>query len=318
MDLNHYHSNEKTNITYNVASNILYESQDNFNSHKNKNSFSLKDFRKIKKAFSQKGTKKNSYKKNNDQNFLKEKYFNKVHNDAQNISFKDNKLQFTEPSCNEFNSKNSEKINYYCIKKIKEEMNEILKNKKNVNNYSNVNINTNGNVIDNSLNNKMKLPFGYNYYNKNKVNYINNMNGNIYVNRKNSQNKTPKNMKAQNNSNLTKILVSDNYKDPRYKINYAFGNNSKVSPNNKNTKISGKFSTNNLYNNISDNNSMNVNKQKDMQNKTNHSALKNVKKNKIRNNNINSRSYYKIMNSKANISNNSQKKNTKRKKRFIQ
>ena len=61
-------------------------------------------------------------------------------------------------------------------------MNEILKNKKSIytsnnNSNNNININTSGNIIDNSSSNKIKLPLGYNYYPKNKSNYIaNNVN----------------------------------------------------------------------------------------------------------------------------------------------
>ena len=58
LDLNHYQSQNKINITYNTVGKALYESQDNINYHKNKNSFSLNDFRKIQNAFSQKRTKK--------------------------------------------------------------------------------------------------------------------------------------------------------------------------------------------------------------------------------------------------------------------
>ena len=115
LDFNHYHSHNKTNKSYNTQSKALYDSQENLNCQKNKNSFSLKDFRKIKNAFSQKRTKKNSYKskKNNigifcnylnENNYINVNYKNK-NNEVQNISFRDNKVQFTEPSLNDNNKK---------------------------------------------------------------------------------------------------------------------------------------------------------------------------------------------------------------------
>ncbi len=202
LDLNHYHSQNKTNISYNVMGKALYDSQENFNCHKNKNSFSMNDFRKIKNAFSQKRTKKNSYKNKNskfsnclnDNNYINDKCINKNNNEAQNISFRDNKMQFTEPSYKEHNKK-KEKINFYCIKKIKEEMNEILKNEKSINtSNNNSNINTSENIIDNSSNNnKIKLPLGYNNYPKNKSNNFK-INNN-QIKKINIQNKTPKNIK---------------------------------------------------------------------------------------------------------------------------
>ena len=320
LDLKHYHSHNKVNATYNTIGKALYDSQDNFNYHKNKNSFSLKDFRKIKNAFSQKRTKKNSYKKNKNNNkgkhsindnkqelkFIKDK--NRNGNDAQNISFRDNKMQFTEPSYNEHNKK-KEKINFYCIKKIKEEMNEILKNKKNLNssnnNISNNHINTSGNIIDNSSNNKINLPMGYNYYYpKNK----NSSNLNLIVNKKNSlQNKTPKNIKNHKHTNLSEIIISDANKDTQYKINYTYGNiNQKISPNHQKQNNLAKFSNYNINNNNYDNHSINTNKKRDLYN--NFSGLKKLKKN------MNSKSYYKLTTSKKiNISNNSYKKFQKEK-----
>ena len=336
LDLNHYNTQNKKNVSYNGLGKALYDSQDNFKLHKNKNSFSLNDIHKIKNVFSQKRTKKNSRKNiknnlkiynytntndNNYNNFINDNY-QKQSNEAKNISFSDNKIHFTEPSYNEHNKK-KEKINFYCIKKIKEEMNEILKNKKSINtsnNNSNLNINTNGNVIDNANNaNKAKLPLGYNYYpkNKNKINI--NINNN--TNKKTSiQNKTPKNIKTHKQANISEILKSDIYKDKNMqcKINYTIANNNqKVSPNMKKFKGSAKFSKISLYNsnlnnnNIYDNFSLNINnKKKDLHN--NFSGLKNMKKNKI-NNNINSKSSYKLNNKKNNISNDSNKKNLKEK-----
>ena len=150
LDLNHYYTNNKKNISYNAIGKALYDSQDNFKYSKNKNSFSLNDFRKIKNVFSQKRTKIDTKKKNingklynnlNDNNFGNENIQKKI-NDIQNISFSDNKIQFTEPSYNEHNKK-KEKMNYYSIKKIKEEMNEILNKKKNINTSNNNNLNIN-------------------------------------------------------------------------------------------------------------------------------------------------------------------------------
>jgi len=317
LDLNHYHSQNKINISYNTMGKALYESQDNINYHKNKNSFSLNDFRKIQNAFSQKRTKKNSYKKNrhNSKTHLNDNNKqiinkNKNVNDAQNVSFRDNKMQFTEPSYNERNKK-KEKINFYCIKKIKEEMNEILKNKKSIqtsNNNSNNHMNSsgNGNMIDNSSFNKIKLPIGYgynNYYPKNKNN----------ANRKNDlQNKTPKNFKTHLQTNLSEILISDSNENIQSKINYIYGNNGyinqKISPYHKKQNIIGKSNANN-YNNINLENNIisNNNKKKDLHNNYSTSALKNLKRN-----NYNSKSYYKLTTTKKmNINNNSNKKSNK-------
>ena len=325
LDLNHYHSQNKINISYNTLGKALYESQDNINYHKNKNSFSLNDFRKIQNAFSQKRTKKNSNKKNkhnskthlNDNNNKQIINRNKNVNDAQNVSFRDNKMQFTEPSYNERNKK-KEKINFYSIKKIKEEMNEILKNKKSIqtsNNNSNNHMNSsgNGNIIDNSSYNKIKLPMGYvcnYYYPKNKNN----------TNKKNDlQNKTPKNIKRHlQHNNLSEILISDSNENIQNKINYIYGNNGyinqKISPYHKKQNIMGKSNINN-YNNINlENNSISTNKKKDLHNNYSTSALKNLK----RNNYINSKSYYKLTTTKKmNINNNSNKKSNKDKNILI-
>ena len=328
LDLNHYNIHSKKNKSYNGLGKALYDSQDNIKFHKNKNSFSLNDFRKIKNAFSQKRTKniskkniKNNnlkiynYTNSNDINYFNDNY-QKQSNEAQNISFSDNKIQFTEPSYNEQNKK-KEKINFYCIKKIKEEMNEILKNKKNIN-TSNNNSNISGNAIENITNqNKIKLPLGYNYYpkNKSKTNINNNSNKKINI-----QNKTPKNIKKNKQTNISDILISDNYKDKNMqcKINYTISNNNqKISPNPKKLKGSAKFSKISLYNNninnnnIYDNLSLNINnKRKDSLG--NLSGLKNLKKIKV-NNNINSKSYYKLTKKKNNLSNDSNKKNSKEK-----
>ena len=314
LDLNHYHSHNKSNISYNTIGKALYDSQENFKFHKNKNSFSVNDFRKIKNAFSQKT--KNSQKKNKTNkkkenifyflngNYMNDNYKNK-NNDPQMISFRDNKIQFTEPSFND--NKKKEKINFYCIKKIKEEMNEILKNRKslntsNNNSNNNININTSGNLIDNSShNNKIKLPIGYNYYPKNKINnIINNKNQNK---KNNLQNKTPKNIKGHKKE----ILMSDVYKDTQHKINNTIGNNNqKISTGHKNQKNNGKPSIIIYNNNILDNNSINTNKKKALFN--NASGLKNLKKNKSGINNIISKSNYKLSSKKINLKNSSNKK----------
>ena len=49
LDLNRYYSRNKTNISYNSLGKNIFGSQENLNFQKNKNSFSLKDFRKNKK-----------------------------------------------------------------------------------------------------------------------------------------------------------------------------------------------------------------------------------------------------------------------------
>jgi len=61
-----------------------------------------------------------------DDNFLIDNYKSKKGYDNNNMQI------ITEP-CYKGNIKNKEKNNFYCIKQIKEEMNEILRNKKNVN-----------------------------------------------------------------------------------------------------------------------------------------------------------------------------------------
>ena len=310
LDLNHYYSHNKVNISYNTIGKTLYDSQDNFKLHKNKNSFSVNDFRKIKNAYSQK-TKKNSQ-KNNRTNKKKENILNILNcnyikkNDVQNISFRDNKIQFTEPSFND--NKKREKINFYCIKKIKEEMNEILKNRKslntsNNNSNNNININTSGNIRDNSSNNnKIKLPIGYNYYPKNRTNNVtnnNNKNKKAYF-----QNKTPKNVKGHKKD----ILMLEIYKDTQYKINNTISNNNlKISTGNKNQKNNGKSSI--MKNNL-DNNSINSNKKKPLYN--NFTGFKNLKRNKSGNINTISKSNYKLISSKKNnLKNNSNKKSQK-------
>ena len=327
LELKNYNTHNKKNISYNSLGKALYDSQDNFKFPKNKNSFSLNDFRKIKNAFSQKGKKKYSQKNSknikgkfhnylNDNNYTNDNYQNK-NNEAQNISFSDNIIQFTEPSYKEHNKK-KEKINFYCIKKIKEEMNEILKNKKCINTTNNnSNINTSGNIIDNSSNNnKIKLPLGYNYYPKNKSNNLkisNNQNKKL-----NLQNKTPKNVKKHIKTNISDILISDacKDKDSQYKINYTnTNNNKKISPNQKNLKIFGKLKHNIYNSNIFDNLSLNACKKKDSYN--NFSSSKNLQKNKLSNYNQSSKSCYKLNNSKKNkLNNNSNKKPIKEKSNF--
>ena len=116
----------------------------------------------------------------------------------------------------------------------------------------------NGNIIDNSSYNKMKLPLGYGsnyYYPKNKNN----------TNKKNdSHNKTPKNIKTHLQANLSDILISDSNENIQNKINYIYGNNGcinqKISPYHKNQNIIGKSNSNN-YNNINlENNSISTKK----------------------------------------------------------
>ena len=168
LDLNRYYSRNKTNISYNTIGKNVFGSQENLNLKKNKNSFSLKDFRRMKNGINNKiKSKKSSSKKNtkhfnyiNDENYIIDNYKSK-----KGTNYENNKFQIiTEPSL-KGNYKNKEKNNFYCIKQIKEEMNEILKNKKNSNekNY-NCYINNTETIDNQSHNNKIKLPMGYNYY----------------------------------------------------------------------------------------------------------------------------------------------------------
>ena len=170
LDLNKYYSRNKNNISYNTIGKNIFGSQENLNLNypKNKNSFSLKDFRKNKNGVNNNKSKKNSSKKN-------VKHFNYINDymidnyKSKKGNYENNKNQIiTESSYqnkeNQGNNKKKEKLNFYCIKQIKEEMNEILKNKKTSedNNYNC--------DIDNQINN-IKLPMGYNYfYSKNKIN----------------------------------------------------------------------------------------------------------------------------------------------------
>ena len=311
LDFNHYHSQNKTNISYNNQNKALYDSQENLNCKKNKNSFSLKDFRKIKNAFSQKRAKKSSNKKNKNKIIINNfndrskilKNTNKIKKDnkePQNISFSGNKIQFTESSYQEHNKK-KEKIDFYLIKKIKEEMNEILKNKKSIhssNNNSNNHINTSGNIIDNPSNNKIKLSLGYKYKNPK-----NNININLTVNKKVLQNKTPKNIKTPLHNNLSEMIISYASKDNKYKKNYI---NQKISPSNKKQNNFGKFN-NKINNNMNlDNHSISTYQKKDLSN--NLTSLKYLKRY-----NSNSKSYYKLPTTKKVSINNSNKKSYKEK-----
>jgi len=315
LDFNNYHSQNKANISYNTQSKALYDSQENLNCQKNKNSFSLKDFSKIKNAFSLKRTKKSSNKKNKNKNIIKRSKilksinkFKKDNKDQQNISFSGNKIQFTESSYQEHNKK-KEKIDFYLIKKIKEEMNEILKNKKSIhssNNNSNNHINTSGNIIDNSSNNKIKLSMGYKYKHPK-----NNISINLTVNKKLLQNKTPKNIKTPLHNNLSGMIISYASKDNKYRKNFICGNNGninqKISPSNKKQNIFGKFN-NKINSNINlDNHSISTYQKKDLSN--NLTSLKNLKRN-----NSNSKSYYKSTITKiVSNGNNSNKKSYKEK-----
>ena len=126
-------------------------------------------------------------------------------------------------------------------------MNEILKNKKNINdnNYiCDIHNTETGNIIENQMNNnnnKIKLPMGYNYYySKNK---LNNNNINISTTNKkksknNIQNKFPKEIKPNLHINISQTLNTDKYKDSQYKINYTINNvNSNNYQLNNNPKI---------------------------------------------------------------------------------
>ena len=322
LDFNHYHSHNKTNISYKNQSKALYDSQENLNCQKNKNSFSLKDFRKIKNSFSLKRAKKSSNKNNKNKNIIfffkndrnklikNTNKYKKDNKDPQNISFSDNKIQFKESSYQEHNKK-KEKIDFYLIKKIKEEMKEILKSKKSIhssNNNSYNHINTSGNVIDNSSNNKIKLSMGYKNKNpKNKINI------NITVNKKALQNKTPKNIKTPLHNNLFEMIISYASKDNKCRKNYIYGNNGninkKISPSNKKQnifEIIGNYGKKSVNNNMNiDSHSISIYQKRDLSN--NLSSLKNLKKN-----NNNSKSYYKLATTKkVNIGNNSNKKSYK-------
>ena len=313
LDFNNYHSQNKTNKSYNTQSRALYDSQENLNCQKNKNSFSLKDFRKIKNSFSLKKTKKSSNKKNKKKNIINRskilKNTNKLkkdNKDPQNISFSGNKIQFTESSYQEHNKK-KEKIDFYLIKKIKEEMNEILKSKKSIhssNNNSNNHINTSGNIIDNSSNNKIKLSMGYKHKHPK-----NNININLIVNKKLLLNKTPKNIKTPLHNNVSEMIISYASKDNKYRKNFIYGNNGninqKISPSNKKQNIFGKF--NNKINMNLDNHSTSTYQKKDLSN--NLTSLK-----KLKRNNSNSKSYYKSTTTKkGSIGNNNNKKSYKEK-----
>ena len=319
LDLNRYYSRNKNNISYNIIGRNIFGSQENLNIQKNKNSFSLKDFRKGKNGFSKNKSKKNSSKKNykhfnyiNDDNYLIDNYKSK-----KCPNYENNKLQIiTEPSYQR--NKNKEKLNFYCIKQIKEEMNEILKNKKcsnEPNNY-NIDINTNeaGNFIDNNqINNKIKLPMGYNYYySKNKLNNnISTINPKKKQKNNNTKNKLTK--EALNNKlnvNISQTINTDKYKDGQYKITYTMANNNNYNINNKpkpKQKLS-KYPTH-MYNNHSNSNilenySINTNKKTNIVNNNfDSSILKNLKKISLFTNISNSKSCYKLHTSKKSNNN---------------
>ena len=321
LDLNRYYSRNKTNISYNTIGKNIFGSQENLNCQKNKNSVSLKDFRKKTKS------KKSSSKKNvkhfnyiNDENFKIDNYKNK----------KEPEKIFTEPSLNTNNKKN-EKINFYCIKQIKEEMNEILKNKKNHLDYNCENIidNMHGNILDN---NNIKLPMGYNYfYSKNKLNN-NNMNISTTNNKKKSkqniQNKYSKPSKQNLHVNISESLNTDKYKDAQYKINYAITNvnntNNQINKNPKKPKVKlSKYPTH-IYNNnhsnsnILENFSINTNKKNNLGNNNfDSSILKNLKKISLFNNISNSKSCYKLHTSKKTNCNNRNNNSSNLKKKYL-
>ena len=318
LDLNRYYSRNKTNISYNSLGKNIFGSQENLNFQKNKNSFSLKDFRKNKKSdFNKNKSKKSSSKKNvkhlnyiNDENYMIDNYKCK-----KRTNYDNNKIQIiTEPSFQE-NNKNKDKLNFYCIKQMKDEMNEILKNKKNNNdNNYNLNINEPGNIIDNQINNKIKLPMGYNYYySKNKLNN-NNINTSTNNNKKKSKNninnKNSKPTKPSLHENISESLNTDKYKDAQYKINYTISNINTNNQNRSRHKLS-KYPTH-MYNNhsnsnILDNFSINTNKKNNcVNNNFDSSILKNLKKISLFNNISNSKSCYKLnISKKGNINNTS-------------
>ena len=303
LDLNRYFSRNKTNISYNTICKNVFGSQENLNFQKNKNSFSLKDFRKMKTGINNKNkSKKSSSKKNtkhfnyiNDENYLIDNYKSK-----KGPNYENNKYQM-----------NKEKNNFYCINQIKEEMNEILKNKKN-SNENNYDIN-NTETIDAQLNNhKIKLPMGYNYYySKNKLNN-NNINISTTNNKRkqkcgnNAQNKFQKENKPILHVNISQTLNTDKYKDSQYKINYTTTNantNTNINNYQLNNKIKQKPKLNRYpthsNSNILDNYSINTNKKTNiLNNNFDSSILKNLKKISLFNNISNSKSCYKLNTSK--------------------
>lgn len=332
LDLNKYYSRNKNNISYNTISKNIYGSQENLNVQKNKNSFSLKDFRKGKNGFGKIKSKKSSSKKKskhfnyiNDDNYIIDNYKSK-----KGTNYDNNQIQIiTEPSYQGSN-KNKEKLNFYCIKQIKEEMNEILKNKKNINeNNYNCDINTieTGNNIDNQINNKIKLPMGYNYYySKNKLN--NNTNISTINNKKkpknnNIHNKLTKDTKSNLHVNISQTLNTDKYKDGQYKINYTMTNsntnncpmNNKIKQKQKLSKYPTHMYNNHSNTNISENFSINTNKKTNLiNNNFDSSILKNLKKISLFNNISNSKSCYKLNTSKKSNSNFNNNLSTNKKK----
>ena len=271
LDLNKYYSRNKNNISYNTIGKNIFGSQENLNVQKNKNSFSLKDFRKMKKGINNNKSKKNSSKKNT-------KHFNYINDENNNNN---NKMQIiTEPCYNKVNLKNKEKNNFYCIKQIKEEMNEILKNKKspNENNYNcdinNTETENQINTSNNINNNKIKLPMGYNYYySKNKLNN-NNINisttnpkkNNKNKNNNNIPNKLSKETKPNLHINISQTINTDKYKDSQYKINYTMANNNyqinniKIKQKQKLSKYPTHMYNNHSNSNILENYSINTKK----------------------------------------------------------
>ena len=322
LDLNRYYSRNKTNISYNTIGKNIFGSQENLNFQKNKNSFSLKDFRKNKGGTK---SKKNSSKKNlkhfnyiNDDNFKIDNYKNKKDN---------NEKIYTEPTFNANNNKKKEKINFYCIKQIKEEMNEILKNKKNNPdyNYDNIINNDRSNILEN--NNNIKLPMGYNYfYSKNKIS--NNMNISTTNNKKKSKQNiqtklSNKPFKQNLHVNISESLNTDKYKDAQYKINYTITSSQINKNQNKQKQKLSKYPTH-VYNNnhsnsnILENFSINTNKKNNLGNNNfDSSILKNLKKISLFNNISNSKSCFKLHTSKKSNFNNANNNSSNLKKKYL-
>lgn len=113
LDLNRYYSRNKTNISYNTIGKNVFRSQENLNLKKNKNSFSLKDFRRMKNGINNKNkSKKSSSKKNtkhfnyiNDENYIIDNYKSK-----KGTNYENNKFQIITEPCLKGNYKNKEKI----------------------------------------------------------------------------------------------------------------------------------------------------------------------------------------------------------------
>lgn len=319
LDLNKYYIKNKNNVSCNNIVKTIFDSQEDINYSKNKNSYSLKDFHKNKNGLNKNKIKKHSSNKTlkhsnyiNGENCIIDNYKSK-----NNKNFDDNKIKIIEPSFGNA-IKNKEKINYYSINKIKEEMDEILSKKNiNENNFNNniININTSGNIIDNQINNNSKLQIGYNYYySKNKQNNnITSLNNKKSKNNNNIQYKLSKASKPNLHVNISETINTDKYKDSKYKINYTMTNantrinNNKINSSKNQIKQKNKLTKyqSNNYNisnniNISGNHIMNTNKKVNIINNLNSSILKNLKKISLFSNISNSKSCYKIISSKKN------------------